>query len=107
MKTKLFRFNDGTYSFSESVSFYLMENYYFLNIKYLKFKGKKIETITDVESCQNGTTNFIHLGGLKTQMKRNHNAKEHFNLACANRLTLSFPEYLDKFKQINCLKKYF
>lgn len=73
----------------------------------LKFKGKKIETITDVESCQNGTTNFIHLGGLKTQMKSNHNAKEHFNLACANKLIKSFPEYVDKFKQINCLKKYF
>ena len=73
----------------------------------LKFKGMKIETLSNVESCQNGTTNFIHLGGLKTQMKRDHNAKEHFNLACANRLTLSFPEYLDKFKQINCLKKYF
>ena len=73
----------------------------------LKFKGKNIKVLTDVESCMNGSTNFIHLGGLKKEMKSNHNAKEHFNLACANKLIGSFPEYIDKFKQINCLKKYF
>lgn len=73
----------------------------------LKFKGVNIKTLTDVESCMNGSTNFIHLGGLKQHMKSDHNAKEHFNLACANKLIKSFPEYMDKIKQINCLKKYF
>ena len=73
----------------------------------LKFKGMNIQTLSNVESCQNNTTNFTHLGGLKQSMKLNHNAKEHFNLACANKLIKSFPEYVDKFKQINCLKKYF
>ena len=73
----------------------------------LKYKGMKIHTLSDVESCQNGTTNFIHLGGLKKVMKCDHNTKEHFNLACANRLRESFPEYLDKISQVKCLKKYF
>ena len=73
----------------------------------LKFKGTNIKTLSDVESCQNNTTSFTHLGGLKQHMKSNHDAKEHFNLAYANKLINSFPEYIDQLKQINCLKKYF
>lgn len=79
-----------------------------LTAMYLKFKGMKMEPITTAEDCINNSVYYItHLGYLKKHLRIDHVAKNTFNLAWANKLRKTFPEYLENFQQIKCLKQYF